>query len=482
MERSPALAARGHGARGLRDRRDARASSSCARSTRARRPALEAAIAQARADGLLGDGHPRQRLRLRRARRRRRRLVRRRRGDGAARLPARACAAPSRRGRRSRPSAASTAARPSSTTSRRSRTSPFIAARGAEAYRDLSPAARTPGTKLVCFNERFARPGVVRGAVRDAGRASSARTSPAASWTGARSRRCRSAARSAGSCPASLLDTPFDFAPLAEPTAAWSATARSSPSTTDRHARARRATCSRSARTRAAARASRAGSASQRAHEDVRRRAPPSIARGSRRCWRRSRSRASARTAAGCRRRSAASSRTSRTSWGCADARHDRRRAGRGRSPATTVLDAARAGRRGRPDALLRRAPGAVRRLPRLPGRASRGRTGADVVASCTTPCREGMVVARRATRAPAASSARVVELVLSELPAPPAPHTELAAVARDLGVGEPRWSGRGPRARRRHAPSLPRLPARALHLAAGAACARATRSRARSR
>jgi NADH:ubiquinone oxidoreductase subunit F (NADH-binding)/NADH:ubiquinone oxidoreductase subunit E len=36
---------------------------------------------------------------------------------------------------------------------------PFVAARGADAYRTLSPGA-TPGSKLVCFNERFARPGV----------------------------------------------------------------------------------------------------------------------------------------------------------------------------------------------------------------------------------------------------------------------------------------------------------------------------------
>jgi formate dehydrogenase major subunit len=35
-----------------------------------------------------------------------------------------------------------------------------------------------------------------------------------------------------------------------------------------------------------------------------------------------------------------------------------------------------------------------------------------------------------------------VVELVLSELPAPPAPHTELAAVADGLGITAPRWSG----------------------------------------
>ena len=31
---------------------------------------------------------------------------------------------------------------------------------------------------------------------------------------------------------------------------------------------------------------------------------------------------------------------------------------------------------------------------------------------------------------------------MLSELPEPPAEHTELAAVARELGVGAPRWNG----------------------------------------
>lgn len=70
------------------------------------------------------------------------------------------------------------------------------------------------------------------------------------------------------------------------------------------------------------------------------------------------------------------------------------------------------------------------------------GRDGAiDVVASCTTPAREGMVVHTRDERARRVAGA-VVELVLSELPGPPAPHTELAAVARELGVGEPRWTG----------------------------------------
>ncbi|HSS58843.1 MAG TPA: NADH-ubiquinone oxidoreductase-F iron-sulfur binding region domain-containing protein, partial [Solirubrobacteraceae bacterium] len=35
----------------------------------------------------------------------------------------------------------------------------FIASHGADAYRALSPEDATPGTKIVCFNERFARPG-----------------------------------------------------------------------------------------------------------------------------------------------------------------------------------------------------------------------------------------------------------------------------------------------------------------------------------
>ncbi len=62
-------------------------------------------------------------------------------------------------------------------------------------------------------------------------------------------------------------------------------------------------------------------------------------------------------------------------------------------------------------------------------------------VAACTTPCREGMridtanLLAARVARA-------IVELVLSELPAAPAAHTELAAVARRLGVDAPRWPG----------------------------------------
>lgn len=66
---------------------------------------------------------------------------------------------------------------------------------------------------------------------------------------------------------------------------------------------------------------------------------------------------------------------------------------------------------------------------------------GPAPVAACTTPCRDG---ARIDTRHPAARrvAGAVVELVLSELPEPPAPHTELAAVARALDVDTPRWTG----------------------------------------
>lgn len=63
------------------------------------------------------------------------------------------------------------------------------------------------------------------------------------------------------------------------------------------------------------------------------------------------------------------------------------------------------------------------------------------VVASCTTPCRDGLVVRTGDERA-VRTAAAVVELVLSELPRRPAPHTELAAVARALGVRATRWPG----------------------------------------
>jgi predicted molibdopterin-dependent oxidoreductase YjgC len=60
---------------------------------------------------------------------------------------------------------------------------------------------------------------------------------------------------------------------------------------------------------------------------------------------------------------------------------------------------------------------------------------------ACTTRCRDGMRVETADATARRVAGA-VVELVLSELPAPPAPHTELARLARALAVGEPRWPG----------------------------------------
>jgi NADH dehydrogenase/NADH:ubiquinone oxidoreductase subunit G len=62
-------------------------------------------------------------------------------------------------------------------------------------------------------------------------------------------------------------------------------------------------------------------------------------------------------------------------------------------------------------------------------------------IPACTTPVRDGMVIDTQDATARRIAGA-VVELVLSELPEPPAPHTELAQVAERLEVGEPRWPG----------------------------------------
>jgi len=90
----------------------------------------------------------------------------------------------------------------------------FIAREGSEAYAALSPGA-TPGSKLVCFNERFARPGVyevsfgtsmrelceeLAGGMRD----------------GHQLKALQIGGPLAGILPASQIDVAFDFAPLAE--------------------------------------------------------------------------------------------------------------------------------------------------------------------------------------------------------------------------------------------------------------------------
>ena len=90
---------------------------------------------------------------------------------------------------------------------------PFIALHGAAAYRDLSPGA-TPGSKLVCFNERFAKPGVY-----EVPFGVSMRELCEGLAGGLHSRHSIKAVQIGGPLggilPASLLDTRFDFDELA---------------------------------------------------------------------------------------------------------------------------------------------------------------------------------------------------------------------------------------------------------------------------
>lgn len=103
-----------------------------------------------------------------------------------------------------------------------------------------------------------------------------------------------------------------------------------------------------------------------------------------------------------------------------------------------TVLDAARAADRWVPTLCFdaRQAPfGACRAcLVGVEG-------AATPQPACTTRCRDGMAIDTEDAAGRRVAHA-VVELVLSELPQAPAPHTELAQVAQRLGVGAPRWPG----------------------------------------
>jgi len=104
----------------------------------------------------------------------------------------------------------------------------------------------------------------------------------------------------------------------------------------------------------------------------------------------------------------------------------------------TTVLEAARAAGATVPTLCYddRQAPFGACRVCLVGAEGARG-----PIPACTTPCRDGLVIDTRDETARRVATA-IVELVLSELPSPPAPHTELAQIAELLGVGEPRWRG----------------------------------------
>ena len=90
---------------------------------------------------------------------------------------------------------------------------PFIALRGADAYKALSPGA-TPGTKLVCLNDRFVRPGLYE--VRFGTPVSEICNDLAGGLVDGRSiKAVQIGGPLGGILPASKLDTPFDFDELA---------------------------------------------------------------------------------------------------------------------------------------------------------------------------------------------------------------------------------------------------------------------------
>jgi NADH:ubiquinone oxidoreductase subunit F (NADH-binding)/NADH:ubiquinone oxidoreductase subunit E len=90
---------------------------------------------------------------------------------------------------------------------------PFIALHGAEAYQALSPGA-TPGTKLVCLNDRFVRPGMYE--VRFGTPVSEICNELGGGLVDGRSiKAVQIGGPLGGILPASKLDTPFDFDELA---------------------------------------------------------------------------------------------------------------------------------------------------------------------------------------------------------------------------------------------------------------------------
>jgi predicted molibdopterin-dependent oxidoreductase YjgC len=100
-------------------------------------------------------------------------------------------------------------------------------------------------------------------------------------------------------------------------------------------------------------------------------------------------------------------------------------------APEATVLEAIRAAGGDVPTLCYdpRQAPFGACRVCLVKAEGVRG-----LIPACTTPCRDGMSIDTQDQTARRVITA-VVELVLSELPEPPAPHTELAIVAAQLGL-----------------------------------------------
>jgi predicted molibdopterin-dependent oxidoreductase YjgC len=107
-------------------------------------------------------------------------------------------------------------------------------------------------------------------------------------------------------------------------------------------------------------------------------------------------------------------------------------------APDATVLDAIRAAGKDVPTLCFdpRQAPFGACRVCLVKADGAKG-----LIPACTTPCRDGMVVHTGDPTATRVVTA-IVELVLSELPERPAPHTELAQVAAGLGIETVRWPG----------------------------------------
>ena len=311
---------------------------------------------------------------------------------------------------------------------------PFVARRGPAAYAALSPGA-TSGSKLVCFNERFARPGVyevrlgtpLRELCEDlAGGLRDGHTIKALQIGGPLG----------GILPGWLLDTPLDFEPLAAE--GLHARPRRDPRLrrADRHARAR-APPPALRRRRELRQVLSVPHRPAPRPRDVRGARSRSTSAASRSCWRPWSWVASVPTGAACPPRSAACSPTSPRSSALSpriaiDGVEVDVPAG------TTILDASRGASAYVPTLCFdeRQVPFGACRVCLV------GVEGAPgPVPACTTVCRDGMQVDTRDATARRVATA-VVELVLSELPAPPGEHTELAGVARALDVGEPRWPG----------------------------------------